>query len=186
MGETQQNPSRPANAPSDAPIFGPPKPDGGGLSPAVWGVAALIVIVTMGIFAFAGHKKAQPVPTTLQPPAPYAASLPLSNLAMSESESLSGGKVTYLDGRVRNTGGSTIASATVQVVFENDEAMPPSIQTVPLTLVRTTQPYIDIEPVSADPLKPGDSRDFRLTFEAVPGNWNQAMPKVRIIQTGLQ
>ena len=57
---------------------------------------------------------------------------------------------------------------------------------MPLTLIRMKEPYIDIEPVSAAPLKPGDDREFRLTFEAVPDNWNSQMPEVRVIQTQLQ
>jgi hypothetical protein len=40
--------------------------------------------------------------------------------------------------------------------------------------------------VSAAPLKPGDEQEFRLTFEAVPDNWNMQMPEVRVIHTGLE
>jgi len=175
-----QNASSPTQQP---PSFAPPVRERSGLPPAVWGVAALIVVVVVGILIFAGRRKGPAAPTTLQPPDAYAASLPMTNLAMSESDNLSGGKMTYLDGHIQNTGSRTVTGATVQVVFANDEAMPPAVQTVPLTLVRTTQPYIDTEPLSAEPLKPGDSHDFRLPFEAVPANWNQQMPEVRIIQT---
>jgi hypothetical protein len=48
------------------------------------------------------------------------------------------------------------------------------------------EPYIDIQPVSAAPLKPGDDREFRLTFETVPENWNLQMPEVRVIHAGLR
>jgi hypothetical protein len=48
------------------------------------------------------------------------------------------------------------------------------------------EPYIDTEPVSAEPLKPGDDREFRLTFETVPENWNQQMPEVRVIRVGVR
>ena len=51
------------------------------------------------------------------------------------------------------------------------------------TLIRMKEPYIDTEAVSADPLKPGDDREFRLTFETVPENWNTQMPEVRVIHT---
>lgn len=183
--ETPQN--RLASS-SDGPVFGAQSPaqDRGGLSPAVWGIAALIVLAVVGVLVFAGRKQGPATPTTLQPPDAYAASLPLTNLAMNESDSLSGGKVTYVDGHIQNTGQRTVTFATVQVVFANDEAMPPAIVTEPLTLVRMTQPYIDIEPLSAEPLKPGDSHDFRLALESVPENWNQQMPEVRVIQTGLK
>ena len=144
------------------------------------------MLVAVAIFAFAGRKKTAPAPTTLQPPDAYAASLQVTSPAMSESDNLSGGKMTYLDGHIQNTGSRTVTGATVQVVFANDEAMPLAIETVPLALIRTTQPYIDTEPVSAEPLKPGDGHDFRLAFESVPENWNQQMPELRIIQTDLK
>ncbi|MDP9038196.1 MAG: DUF2393 domain-containing protein [Acidobacteriota bacterium] len=175
----------PASRP-DPRIFGASgKPERAGLPPAAWAAAALIVLLVVVALVFAG-KKSPPPPSTLQPEDPYAASLPLSGLAMSESESLSGTKVTYLDGRIQNAGPRTVAAVTVQVVFANDEAMPPQIVTQPLTLIRTRQPYVDTEPVSTEPLKPGDDREFRLIFEAVPRNWNTQMPQVRIIRTDLR
>lgn len=165
-------------------IFGSDgKPERAGLPPAAWAAAALIVLVVVGALVWAGRRKPAATPNTLQPEDAYAVNLPLSQLAMSESESLSGTKVTYLDGHIRNTGQKTVSGLTVQVVFGNDEAMPPRIETQPLTLIRTRQPYVDTEPVSAEPLKPGDDREFRLIFEAVPQNWNQQVPQVRTIHT---
>jgi hypothetical protein len=164
-------------------IFGTPPAERGSFPPAVWGVAALIVIVVAGVLVYFGRKQPAAAPSTLEPADAYAASLPLSQFAMSESANLSGGKLTYLDGHVKNTGSRTVTGITVQVVFGNDEALAPQIDTVPLMLIRTKDPYIDTQPVSANPLKPGDDREFRLTFEAIPENWNQQMPEVRVIQT---
>jgi hypothetical protein len=146
-----------------------------------WGVAGLAVLVVIVVLALAGRHKAA-APATIQPPAPYAANLPLSQLAMSESTSLSGGKSTFVDGHIKNTGNQTVAGITVQVVFRNSEAMPPQIETVPLSLVRTREPYVDTQPVSAAPLKPDDERDFRLIFESLPANWNMEMPEIRVIK----
>jgi hypothetical protein len=166
--------------------FGAPHEERGRFPVVAWGVAALIVIVAASAILYAGRKKPAPAPDTLQPADAYAASLPLSQFAMSESENLSGGKLTYLDGHVHNTGDRTVSGITVQVVFQNDLALTPQIDTVPLTLIRMKEPYIDTEAVGAAPLKPGDGREFRLTFESVPDNWNTQMPEVRIINTELQ
>jgi hypothetical protein len=167
-------------------IFGATPEQRGGFPTVAWAVATLIVIVAAAALLYSGRKKPAPAPSTLQPADAYAASLPLSQFAMSESENLSGGKMTYLDGHVQNTGSRTVSGITVQVVFGNDEALAPQIDTVPLMLIRTKDPYIDTEAVSANPLKPGDDREFRLTFESVTENWNQQMPEVRIIQTELK
>ena len=101
---------------------------------------------------------------------------------MSESENISGGKYTYIDGHIRNTGDQTVTGITVQVLFRNDVQLPPQIETQSLALIRTHEPYIDTQPVSASPLKPGDDREFRLTFETIPGNWNYQMPEIHVIQ----
>ncbi len=162
-------------------MFASKPPEGGGIPVMAWGVAGLAVLIVVVMLVLAGRHKASS-PTTIQPVAAYAANLPLTGLAMSESTSLSGGKSTFIDGHIQNTGNQTVTGVTVQVIFRNEEAMPPQIDTLPLSLVRTREPYIDIQPVSAAPLKPGDERDLRLIFESIPANWNQQMPEIRIIQ----
>lgn len=161
-------------------MFASKPPESGGIPVMAWAVAGLAVLVVVGVLMIMGRHKAA-APTTLQPLAAYASSLPLSRLAMSESTSLSGGKSTFVDGHVQNTGSQTVTGITVQVLFRNEEAMPPQIETLPMALIRTREPYIDTQPVRAAPLKPGDERDFRLIFESIPTNWNNQMPEVRII-----
>ena len=173
-------------ASGEAPIFAEEPEERGGMPVAAWVVAALIVVALVGALVFFGWKKPAEAPNTLLPADAYAASLPLSQFAMSESENLTGGKQTYLDGHIGNTGDRTVTAVTVQAVFRNDEELAPQIDTVPLRLIRVKEPYIDTEPVSAAPLKPGDDREFRLTFETVPENWNQQMPEVRVIHAGLR
>ena len=180
------DPQRSPELTSNDSMFTPPDEQKGGVPPVVWGAAALVVVIIVAILAFMGRHKGPTAPKTLQPADAYAAHLPLSQLAMSEAENLSGGKLTYLDGHVQNTGDKTVAGITVQVVFANDEQMPPTVDTMPLTLIRMKEPYIDTQPVGAAPIKPGEDREFRLTFEAVPDNWNQQMPEVRIIYAELR
>jgi hypothetical protein len=153
-----------------------------GIPVVAWAVAGLAVVVVVGVLAMMGRHKVVLAPTTVQELAAYAGSLPLSQLTMSESTSLSGGKSTFVDGHIQNTGSQTVTGITVQVIFRNEEAMPPQIETLPLTLIRTREPYIDTQPVGAAPLKPGDERDFRLIFESIAANWNGQMPEIRVIQ----
>ena len=163
-------------------IFNSRPPQGGAIPPMAWGVAGLVVLLVVGILAFSTRKPSGIPANVIQPPAPYGANLPLSQLAMSESTSLSGGKSTFIDGHIQNTGTQIVTAITVQVLFRNDEAMPPQIETVPLTLIRTREPYVDTQPVSAAPLKPGDDREFRLIFESIPNNWNTQMPEIHAIR----
>jgi hypothetical protein len=149
---------------------------------AAWAIAGVVVLAVVVGLLIVGHRKPSAAANSIQPLAPYASSLPLSQLAMSESTSLSGGKSTFIDGHVQNTGDQTVTGITVQVLFRNDESMPPQVETLPLSLIRMRQPYIDTQPVNAAPLKPGDGQDFRLIFENIAPNWNMQMPEVRVIQ----
>jgi len=114
-------------------------------------------------------------------PDPYAVSLPITNLVMSESSNLAGGKVTYLDGHVTNSGSKTVSGVLAQVLFRNVASEVAQNETQPLKLIRTREPYVDLEPVSAAPLKPGEGQDFRLIFDAVTPDWNGAYPEIRIV-----
>jgi hypothetical protein len=168
---------------TSAPKLFTPKPTESGSNPIVaWVVAGLVVLLAIGTLLLVTHKKASAPGNVIQPLDAYAANLPLSQAAMSESENISGGKYTYIDGHIRNTGNQTVTGITVQVLFRNDVQLPPQIETQSLALIRTHEPYIDTQPVSASPLKPGDDREFRLTFETIPGNWNYQMPEVHIVQ----
>ena len=53
---------------------------------------------------------------------------------------------------------------------------------MPVTLIRTHEPYVDTEPMSAEPIKPGQTREFRLIFENIGANWNQQLPQIRVIR----
>jgi hypothetical protein len=147
-------------------------------------IAAAVVLVIAAVFVVVlehGRSVATVTPVAAVRD-PYAASLPISDLVMSESANLAGGKVTYIDGRVSNTGGRTVTGITVQVLFRDVAQEVTQNETQPLKLIRMREPYVDVEPVSAAPLKPGDRRDFRLIFDAVSPDWDGAYPQIRIIR----
>src|ERR1700678_3701281 len=118
--------------------------------------AAVVIVVAAAVVLTLEHGKAKATVTPISAtPDAYAASLPISGLAMSESSNLAGGKVTYLDGHITNTGNQTVNGITVQFLFRTFAHEVAQNETQPLKLVRMRQPYIDLEPVSAAPLAPG-------------------------------
>jgi hypothetical protein len=143
---------------------------------------AVLVVAAVAIFMLEHGKK----PTTVTPisaaPDAYAASLPISGLVMSESANLAGGKATYLDGHIANTGSKTVTGITVQVLFRTFAHEVAQNETQPLKFIRMRTPYVDVEPVSAAPLKPGDGQDFRLIFDAVTPDWDGAYPEIRVVR----
>jgi len=146
-------------------------------------VAAVIVLIVAGFLVFHfEHGRAAPSVTPISAQADsYASSLAISGLAMSESSNLAGGKVTYLDGHISNQGRRTVTGITAQVLFRNYAHEVAQNETQPLKLIRTRDPYIDIEPISAAPLKPGGEADFRLIFDTLADSWDGAYPEIRLI-----
>jgi len=147
-------------------------------------IAALAIVagVIGGISFFYEHGKRPPAVTPISVAAdPYAVNLMIGNLAMSESSNLLGGKVTYLDGRIANKGNRTVTGIAVQVLFRDAVHEVAWNETQPLRIIRTREPYIDVEPLSAAPLKPGDVHDFRLIFDHIPDQWDGAFPDLRIV-----
>ena len=146
-------------------------------------VAAAVVLIAAGVVVLVlehGKPTATVTPISAAPDA-YAANLPITRLAMSESANLAGGKVTYLDGHIANKGPRTVTGVTVQVLFRTFAHEVAQNETQPLKFIRIRDPYVDLEPVSAAPLKPGDAQDFRLIFDAVSPDWDGAYPEVRIL-----
>ena len=152
--------------------------------PLLVALAVVLSIVAVAILLSlkGGDARGKGVVSPISAPLdPYAASLALTRLAMSESANLAGGKVTYLDGRIANTGARTVTAVTVQVLFRDFAHEVAQNETLSLKLIRVREPYIDVEPVSAAPLHPGDEKDFRLIFDRVTPDWDGAYPEIRIL-----
>jgi len=139
-------------------------------------IAAVVVVIAIVALLVMGRHGSGPGGG-----AAYAANLELTNLQPSQSESLSGGRSTYLDGHIVNHGSQTVTGVTVQAVFGEDGGTGQTL-TAPVSVIRTRQPYVDTQPMSAAPLAPGAGADFRLIFEGVGDNWDQKAPTVQITQ----
>lgn len=149
-----------------------------------WIAAGAVVIIVLVAILVVTHRS-QPANQSgkgLAPADPYAANLAISNLQMSQSGSMVGGQTTYLDGQITNKGQETVTGITVQVAFHGFTEPVAQKATMPLMLIRTRQPYVDLQPAGAAPILPGQTRDFRLIFDSVPQDWNQNYPEIRIVQ----
>jgi hypothetical protein len=150
--------------------------------PLVIAAAVVLALVAAGALVSRKSGHSNTVAPINAPLDSYAGSLTLSNLAMSESANLAGGKLTYLDGRIANTGSRTVTAITVQVLFRDYAHEVAQNESQSLKLIRVREPYIDVEPLSAAPLKPGDEKEFRLIFDSVKPDWDGAFPELRILR----
>jgi hypothetical protein len=94
----------------------------------------------------------------------YFCQLEFTDVHMSAAENFLGATVTYLDARVTNKGTKTVRRLDVDLTF---------VDTLSQVVLRERA-----HPVTrrTPPLKPGESRAFRVTFEHMPADWNQAPP----------
>lgn len=150
------------------------------IPPAIAAGVILVVAVAV-IFAMEHGRGGATVTPISAAPDPYAASLPITEVKMSESSNLAGGKVTYIDGHMTNAGSKTVTGIAAQILFRNAANEVAQNETQRVKWIRTRDPYVDLEPVSAAPLKPGDGQDFRLIFDAVSQDWNGVYPEIRIV-----
>jgi hypothetical protein len=169
------------STPPNLELIRSPEPQERNWLPLAVAAAVVIVAAAVVVLVLEHRKPAASVTPISAATDPYAASLPITHLAMSESANLAGGKVTYLDGHIANQGPRVVTSVTVQVLFRNYAHEVAQNETQPLKLIRMRDPYIDVESVSAAPLKPGGEQDFRLIFDTVSPDWDGAYPELRVV-----
>ncbi|GGG97083.1 DUF2393 family protein [Silvibacterium dinghuense] len=151
---------------------------------APWIIAGVfILLVVAGLLVMSHHAQpANPGGAGLAAPDPYAANLKITDVKMSQTSNMAGAQLTYIDGNITNSGTKTVTGITVQVAFHDFTGILAQKSTLALNLIRTHEPYVDTQPVSAAPIKPGETREFRLIFDHVPDSWNQQYPELRIIE----
>jgi hypothetical protein len=143
-------------------------------TPIVLGV--VVVVVLVGVVAWLQRSQ----PRRPVGPPPYAANLKFSDLKMSQAQNFVGASVTYLDGAVTNSGQQTVTGVLIHVVFQDSMGQVAQIEDVPLRVLQTGGPYLDAVDLGVSPLAPGQSKQFRLIFEHVSSEWNQAYPELQV------
>ncbi len=148
--------------------------------PVYFGVVFVVAIVGTILFFL------RPRPQIAAPPDPYAANLKLSDLKMSVAQNFVGTSVTYIDGTMTNTGNRTVTRAVLHVIFRDSIGQVTQLEDQPVKVLQTGGPYPDAVDFSASPLAPGQSKQFRLIFEHISAEWNQAYPELQVTHVSLQ
>jgi hypothetical protein len=97
----------------------------------------------------------------------YVQNLKLSGVEMKATENFAGAAVVEITGNIANNGNRDLARVELSCVFYDVNGMVVLRERVPI--VRS-------------PLKPGETKPFRLPFEGVPQSWNQTLPQLVIAQ----
>jgi hypothetical protein len=100
----------------------------------------------------------------------YVSSLVLSDVSMKAAENFMRQKVVDIEGRITNNGPRPVESVDVYCLFRGVDGH---------EIYRERVPIVRPKPA---PLKPKETRPFRLAFDQLPDGWNRAMPTLVVAQ----
>jgi hypothetical protein len=140
---------------------------------------AVAVTLVIGIALAAAFLLREP-PKPVKAPSPYIGNLKLSDFKMSAAENFIGATVSYIDGKITNTGDKTVTHVVVQVNFEDSMGQVAQREDLPLRVVKSNGAYEEPVDLNAAPVAPGQSASFRLTFDSISSQWNHQYPDITI------
>jgi len=134
--------------------------------------AVLVVIAAIAGLVYVNRpvaKSRQPGPASSEAKA-YVPNLALSDVSMNASENFMRQQVVEIQGKIANNGPRPLRSVDVYCLFYGVDGRELHRERMPIVRTATA------------PLKPNETRPFRLPFDSLPDGWNQAMPKMVIAQ----
>ena len=142
------------------------------ISPAsiVVGLAGVLILGVFGWLTFGPAPAAPPPPRLTQEGKAYLSSLALSNVHMQAAESYVNSRLVEILGEISNKGNRTVKVAEVTCVFSDYSG------------VEIARERAFVVGGRSGSLAPGETKSFRLPFDTIPENWNQAMPTLIIAQ----
>jgi hypothetical protein len=165
-------------------VFGQPQVEEEGRRWLPVAIGAVIIVAALAAIWIFGRPAKQVSAPGIDP---YSEYLQLSDLKLSAATNFVGASVSYLDGKITNVGSKTVTGATVEAIFRNSMGQIVQRETLPLMLYHTGLAGIpDVAPLSAAPLTPNQTRDFRLSFEHISADWNQGYPELRFVKITTQ
>jgi hypothetical protein len=133
-------------------------------------VVVALLPVLGGLIWYANKRASEPAPVPGVASADakaYVQNLKLSGVEMKATENFAGGAVVEIVGNITNSGDRSISRVELSCIFYDVSGLVVLKERVPI--VRS-------------PLRPGETKPFRLPFEGVPQSWNQALPSLVIAQ----
>jgi hypothetical protein len=148
-----------------------------------WPVVALAVAVALLIATFWLTPRTNRAATSAINSSTHPASqMRISEIRISPQE-VNG--VTNVDvyGQATNTGTLPITNAIVSAVFRDKNGTPLLTQQKPMQAADAANDKVKAEKdLTEQPLRPGQSTAFRVSYSQVPGSWDGKPPEISVLQ----
>ncbi len=134
-------------------------------------VSILVVVIGAAAWFLLLRGTGKPVqPNALTPQAKaYVRNLGLADVEMNAKENALGGTLVEITGKITNNGAQSLRAVELNCIFYDPYGQAVLRERVPIVRYR-----------GGKGLQPGETRGFRLPFDAIPAGWNQALPQLVI------
>ncbi len=148
-----------------------------------WPLVALAVAVVLLIAIFwltpRTNKASTAISNTIDQP---AAQLRISNVRISPQE-VNGLANVDVFGDAMNVGGSPVTQAVVSATFHDKNGNSILVQQQPIERADTKNGKVEeAKALSEDPLKPGQTAGFRVSYSQIPATWDGKAPELAVLQ----
>jgi len=157
----------------------PEKPKSGITGTTLALIVLALLLAAIIFFMPRNPKTAPPKPGAEVPqqPAALAGAIEIQQLKMAKSPT--GGSLD-IQGLLNNTGTQTVNGIAMDVVFHNQNGGIADSERVKVEGLKQEGTKYVADDLQNTPLKPNDTRPFRITVDSVPQGWNQQMPELKI------
>jgi hypothetical protein len=146
-------------------------------TPTVLFIGVVAAVLLLGGVYLLAHYSPAPAKETVKPLAmgaaeqAYAQNIQFTDPKLARAANFLNQEVTFVFGTVSNNGPRAVQQIEISLEFHD---------LFNQVVLRDTQRLFS---PTADPLTPNSSRDFQLSYETMPAQWNHAYPTVHV--TGL-
>ena len=139
------------------------------------GAAGLAIVIAALLLYWLGiSRRSEPPSALAEEQRAYLPQIVVSGPRMSAADNFLGHTVTYLDAQITNKGTRVVSQVQLEMEFVDILGQ--------VVLRETNQPVSPPTPA----LKTGETRDFQVSFEHMPLEWNQAPPQIRVKSVSFQ
>lgn len=146
------------------------------------GIALALLVITLWLSP--GINKASTKEANM---ASQSTQLRLSAISLSPQEANNQANVDVF-GEASNAGAQPVTSAIISAVFKDKNGTPIVIQQKPMERVDLDKKNkaLDEKDFLQDPLKPGQTAGFRVSYTDIPQNWNHQPPDLSVLQVTIK